>query len=286
MDGTTMTHSASTPSPATRVANPTAGARPLEGIRIAVTHAAEQAEEQGRLFRELGGEVFLYPAIELAPFEKTDELDAALTEAAHGGFDWLVLNDADTILVVAERVKALGLDPQQFPRRLKVASIGCMTDQWTSQLLGLKSDFAPEIYTPHYVAEQLKLGAGQRVLLPQSSMTRATLAKCLNDTGAEVAAINAYRTLIGRGGDPVPAMLWEGQIDAITFTFPTAVRYFSRRLKAEGGSLAMLDNVVVGCIGPLTRSAAEDLGIHVNFVPEQHTIEGLVAAMALQFAPR
>jgi len=259
-------------------------ARPLDGVRIAVTHAAEQAEEQTRLFRDLGGEVYLYPAIELAPFGNSDELDVALRAAAAGAFDWLVLNDADTILVVAERIKALGLDPQRFPRRLKVATIGCMTEQWTFDLLGLRSDFAPEIYTPEYVAEQLHLSGGQRVLLPQSAMTRATLARVLHDTGAEVDAINAYRTLIGRGGDPVPTLLWEGKVDAITFTFPTAVRYFSRRLKAEGGSLAMLDNVTIGCIGPLTRSAAEDLGLRVAFVPERHTIAGLVQAMADHFA--
>lgn len=262
------------------------GSRPLEGVRIAVTHAADQAEEQSRQFGALGAQVLLYPAIEVAPYEKSDELDAALRAAAEGEYDWLVLNDADTILVVAERVNALGIDPQRIPRRLKVATIGCMTEQWTQELLGISSDFAPEIYTPEYVAEELHLSAGQRVLLPQSSMTRATLAHCLRGTGAEVTAINAYRTLIGRGGDPVPAMLWEGKIDAITFTFPTAVRYFSRRLKAEGGTLAMLDNVIVGCIGPLTASAAEDLGIHVDFVPEEHTITGLVQTMATRIAGR
>ncbi len=274
-----MTQSTASSQSASAVAMPPAGARrPLEGARIAITHAAEQAEEQSRRFAELGARVYLYPAIELAPYEKPDELDAALRQAASGGFDWLVLNDADTVLVVADRIRALELDTQRFPRRLKVATIGCMTEQWTDELLGLRSDFAPEVYTPDFVAEELKLHAGQKVLLPQSAMTRATLARRLHETGAEVAAINAYRTLIGRGGDPVPTMLWEGQIDAITFTFPTAVRYFSRRLKAEGGTLAMLDNVKVGCIGPLTRSAAEDLGLHVDYVPERHTIEGLVQA--------
>jgi uroporphyrinogen-III synthase len=258
----------------------------LRGVRVVVTHAAEQAEKQTRLFKELGADVQLYPAIELAPYENNDELDTALKEAASGAYDWLVLNDADTILVVAGRVRALGLDPQQFPRRLKVASIGCMTEQWTDELLGIRSDYAPEIYTPEVVAQELHVGPGKRILLPQSSMTRASLAKCLRGTGAEVSAINAYRTLIGRGGDAVPAMLWEGKIDAITFTFPTAVRYFSKRIKAEGGTLAMLDHVVVACIGPLTQSAAEDLGLHVDIVPAHHTIEGLVEALKEHFAAK
>lgn len=261
-------------------------ALPLEGVRIVVTHASEQALEQTRRFREMGAQVYYYPAIEIAPFEKTDELDNALKRAAEGVYDWIVLNDADTILVVSERIKALGLDPSRFPRRLKVATIGCMTEQWTNELLGIRSDYAPEVYASEVVAKELNVKPGDHVLVPQNATTRATLAKCLRDTGAEVDAINAYRTLIGRGGDPVPTLLWEGKIDAITFTFPTAVRYFAKRIKAEEGSLAMLDNVVVACIGPLTRAAAQDYGLHVDLVPEKHTIEGLAGALAAHFAAR
>ncbi len=265
-------------------ASPTGASHPLQGVRIVITHSSEQAEEQTRRFTALGAQTLLYPTVDLAPYENTAELDEALRKAADGVFDWLVLNDADTILVVSERIKALGLDPSRFPRRLKVATIGCMTELWTNDLLGIRSDFAPEIYTPELVAEQLKLGPGIRVLLPQSSTTRASLAKCLKGTGADVDAINAYRTLIGKGGDAVPPMLWEGTIDAITFTFPTAVRYFNKRIKAEGGSLSMLDNVTVACIGPLTQEAAQDYGLHVDIVPQKHTIEGLVDAIAAHFA--
>lgn len=259
---------------------------PLQGVRIAITHTSEQAQEQTRRFAALGAEVVFYPALELVPFEKNEELDAALRDAADGKYDWLVLNDADTVLVIADRVRALGLEPKRFPRSLKVATIGCMTEQWTQELLGIRSDFAPELYTPNYVARELGIGQGFRVLLPQSAMTRATLAKCLVDTGAEVNAINAYRSLPGHGGDPLPTLLWEGKIDAITFTFPTAVRYFVKRLKAEDGTLAMLDGVTVACIGPLTAAAAHDFGLKVDIVPAQHTIEGLAQALAGHFAAR
>jgi uroporphyrinogen-III synthase len=256
---------------------------PLAGHTIVVTHARSQAEEQIRRFEQLGAEVLYYPAIDITPFDNNEEFDAALRDAAAGNYDWLVLNDADTILMVAERMKAAGIDPSRLPRRLKVAAIGCMTEQWTDELLGIRADFAPEVYTPQLVAQELKLKDGDRVLLPQSSHTRATLAKCLIGTGADVAAINAYRTTIGRGGDDVLPRLWEGAVDVVTFTFPSAVRYFARRIKAEGGSLSMLDGVFVACIGPLTRDAAQDLGIHVDAVPPQHTIASLVDVVTLAF---
>lgn len=256
----------------------------LAGVRIAVTHAHEQAEEQIKLLTALGAQVLYYPSIEIIPFEQNDELDAALHEAAQGRYDWLVLNDADTILVVADRVRSQGIDPLRLPRRLKIATIGCMTEQWTEQMLGIRSDFAPEVYTPEYVADALRLKAGDRVLVPQSSVTRMNLIRSLRGTGAEVSAINAYRTVIGHGGDPVPTLLWEGKIDAITFTFPTAVRYFAKRLKAEDGTLSMLDDVCIACIGPLTAAAARELGMHVDIVPSKHTIQGLVDALVAYFA--
>lgn len=261
-------------------------AAPLTGVRVAVTHDRDQAQELSRLLRTKGAEVLHYPAIELAPYERTEELDQALQSALEGGYDWLIFNDADTILVVAERMRALRLDPKRLPRGMRIATIGCMTEHWMRELWHMRSDFAPEEYDSQKVVAELGLIEGDRVLLPQSSMTRATLGKCLLDTGAQVHAVNAYRTLIGKGGDPLPRLLWEGSLDAITFTFPTAVRYFARRLKSEDGTLAMLDNVTVACIGPLTAAAARDLGIHVDYVPDQHTISGMVECLVTEFAGR
>ena len=66
-------------------------------------------------------------------------------------------------------------------------------------------------------------------------------------------------------------LLWEGKIDCVTFTFPTAVRYFVKRLDYEGGTLSMLDDVCVACIGPLTAEAARESNIHVDLgAPAAH----------------
>jgi uroporphyrinogen-III synthase len=255
-----------------------AGQSFLTGVRIAITHDKEQARDQADLFAALGAEIFYYPSIEIIPYEDGD-LENALREAATGQYNWLVLNDADTAWVVGDALRAVGIDPNQIPRRLKVATIGCMTEIYTKEFIGLDSAFAPEIYTPQFVADALQLKPGDRVLLPQSSTTRVGLAPCLRETGAEVTAVNAYRTVIGKGGDPVPTLLWEGKIDAITFTFPSAVRYFVKRLEYEGGAKAMLDDVCIACIGPLTAAAARDYGFNVTLVPEEHTIAGLVEAV-------
>ena len=61
------------------------------------------------------------------------------------------------------------------------------------------------------------------------------------------------------------------------------MRYFVKRLDYEGGSLAMLDDVTIACIGPLTAAAAKEFGLHVDVLPQQHTIAGLVDAVAAYF---
>lgn len=257
----------------------------LAGVSVAITHDREQAQDQAELFQALGAQVYFYPCVEILPFDQDQDLDQALRAAAAGKYEWLVLNDADTAIVVGERMQAAGVKADAL-RKLKVATIGCMTERYTKEFIGLDSAFAPEVYSPEYVAEAMRLKLGDRVLLPQSAMTRMNLAKCLRQTGADVTAINAYRTAIGKGGDPVPVLLWEGKIDVITFTFPTAVRYFVKRLEFEGGTKAMLDDVCVACIGPITSATARDYGLHVDAMPREHTIDGLVGAVADYFKER
>lgn len=264
---------------------PTTKVPRMDGVRVAVTHSREQAEQQTVLFEQLGAQVFHYPCIEIIEFEQNDEFDRALRDAAAGKYDWLVLNDADTVLVLADRLEQLGIDPRTLSK-MKVATISCMTEQYTQERLGLQPNFAPEIYTPAIVADAMRLELGERVLLPQSATTRAGLARYLLNTGADVNAVNAYRTIIGYGGDAVPVMLWEGKIDVITFAFPTAVRYFAKRLKHEGGTLSMLDDVAVACLGPITAATAQEYGLKVALVPQDHTITGLVNAVAAYVAQR
>lgn len=264
---------------------PAAPANSLQGVRVVVTHAPDQADKLSALLATSGADVYHYPAIEILPFSQNDDFDTALRDAAAGKYDWLILNDADMVPVVAERLEALKIEPRTLART-KIATIGCMTEQFTHEMLGLQSSFSPDEYSPQFVAEALRLELGDRVLLPQSAMTRAALAKCLVNTGADVTPVNAYRTVIGHGGDPVPLLLWEGKIDAVAFTGPTAVRYFAKRLKAEDGDLAMLDDVCVACIGPITTDAARSLGLRVAFTPKDHTIEGLVGGLAAYFEKR
>ncbi len=64
--------------------------------------------------------------------------------------------------------------------------------------------------------------------------------------------------------------------NVMAFTYPTEVRYFAKRLKYEGGTLDMLADVTVACIGPITAETAQSYSLSVTPVPQSHTYAGLV----------
>ena len=112
---------------------------------------------------------------------------------------------------------------------------------------------------------------GASVLLPEPSSATPQFAELLAKRGAKVSEVTAYHPAVGHGGDEVPVMLWEGNIDAITFTSEANVRFFVKRLQYEGGTLSMLDDVCIACIEPMTANAAREYGLHVDVVPTEHT---------------
>ncbi len=268
------------PSPTTNSASTAHGS--LSGLRVAITRAPHQAEKQRKLLEARGAQVYRYPTIAIVPPQDVRPLDAALQKAAAGDFDWLVLTSVNTIDMLAERMAALQMKPDALAG-LKVATVGSVTAEAAQNRLGVTVDLVPETYTTDSLAAALQT-PNARVLLPHSAIARPGLQESLRDVGAKVTTVDAYRNIVAKGGDPLPTLLWEGQIDAITFTSASTVSYFSKRLRAERGTLDMLDDVVVACIGPVTAEAARKCELRVSVVPERHTIDDMVDALASHFA--
>jgi uroporphyrinogen-III synthase len=107
----------------------------------------------------------------------------------------------------------------------------------------------------------------------------------LRARGVQVDVVTAYETVLGRGGDDLPAALRAGQVDAITFTSPSTVRNTLRRLQVEAGlGPDALAGVRIVCIGPVTAEAARNAGLRVDLVPENYTVSGLVDALRDAFS--
>ncbi|UCG23097.1 MAG: uroporphyrinogen-III synthase [Chloroflexota bacterium] len=258
---------------------PDDGLRPsatgLAGKRVVVTRAPHQAAELAALLREAGATPVLYPCLAIEPPEDLRPLDVALNRAAAGDFDDLVLTSANTVHILAQRLQALGISLPALP----VAAVGPKTAAAAEALLGVEVKLVAGDHVAEALAATIAAAPGQRILLPQSAIARPALADLLRATGAEVTVVAAYQTVLGQGGEAVPAMLANGQIEILTFTSSSTAVNFLKRLENEGGDRRDLAGLCLAAIGPVTAGTMAELGMPADVVPASYTLSGLITAL-------
>ncbi|MGH2411001.1 MAG: uroporphyrinogen-III synthase, partial [Chloroflexota bacterium] len=119
---------------------------------------------------------------------------------------------------------------------------------------------------------------GARILLARADIADRRLVEGLERRGARVEQYVAYRTV--PGDEDAPALrraLAAGAVDIVTFTSSSTVRNLCQALGDDVPSL--LSGLVVACIGPVTAETARECGLAPAIVAEEHTIDGLVAAI-------
>lgn len=247
--------------------------RPLFGKRILVTRAREQASEFSRMLRELGAEPIEFPVIRIAPLDDYRALDDALTRK----YDWIIFTSVNGVAAVWQRVQAVGRDA-----RLLAGARLCAIGPATAEQLaahGLRADFVPREYVAEGIVRDIGDGNGKHILLPRADIARENLARDLRERGAIVDEVVAYRTVIIDASDPtakpIRAMLAANAIDAIAFTSSSTVRGF---VNAIPFPISNLPSRIV-CIGPITAQTARDLGLRVDVIAQEYTLEGLTQAL-------
>ena len=252
----------------------------LQGRRIVVTRAREQAGDLVRALQEHGAEAVIAPVIRIQPLDNLGALRAALTGLS--AYRWVVFTSQNAVQIVFDRLVAWGLTPRVFSSTA-VAAIGTATaDALTVR--GVVPAVIPAEFVAEALAEALiQRGAlgGARVLIPSAEDAREALAAGLRRHGATVENIAVYRTV------PVQADLSglakdisRGRIDAVTFTSSSTVRSF---VDLVGRPAATSGRFVAATIGPITADTARELGIREIIEAEPHTVPGLVESLARRF---
>ncbi|MGH9208667.1 MAG: uroporphyrinogen-III synthase, partial [Acidimicrobiales bacterium] len=240
--------------------------KPLLGWRVVVTRAREQASSLADLLRNAGAEPVEFPVIEVR-----DAADGglAMAEAADRlqTYDWVVFTSANAV----DRFMRHVPDARAFGRT-RIAVVG----PGTASVLAahkLVADIVPERFVAEGLLEAFPPpDGGKRVLMPRASKAREVLPTGLRSRGWEVHDVEAYRTEPARPSADL--MISLARADAITFTSASTVAGFVAAARPK-----TLPPVVV-CIGPLTAKAAGDYGLKVDAVAKEHTIDGVVAALA------
>ncbi len=240
--------------------------RPLFGRTVVVTRTRLQASMMTAALTAVGAAVIEFPVIEIV--DAADGGAALRAAATHvGDYDWVVLtspNGARRFLDAVGDARALG--------GVKVAVIGTGTGAAVSERF-VEADLVPE----RFVAESL-LDAfpdpppdGGRVLLARAEVARDVLPEGLRAKGWDVEVVDAYRTV--RAEPDADRLAEVAAADIVTFTSSSTVTKF-----LEVAGAAHLPRMVA-CIGPITAATARDAGIVVDAEAEEHSIDGLVAAV-------
>ena len=114
------------------------------------------------------------------------------------------------------------------------------------------------------------------VLLPVSSIGREVLSEGLNNLGAKVTRIIAYRTITPEGISDKAKQLIRDGIDVVTFTSSSTVRNLVNLLDEDS---TQLSSSLIACIGPITAKTAVDMGLRVDLIAEDATVESLVESL-------
>lgn len=237
---------------------------------VLVASPEDRAAALGSKLRELGLRAIDLPTVRIEPPEDFAPLDRALQ--ARMPYDWIIFTSARAVRAVHARAGTLGVVLRDLAG--KAAAVGPETAREVESV-GLTVDFVPERYLTDEIPAGLGPIRGGRVLLPRSDLARPSLADELRRRGAIVTEVAAYRAVPAQ-----PSVAFDpATIDIVALTSASSARFLVLHLGKEVSG-TLFRRSVAACIGPVTAEAARDLGFASVLVAEEHTAEGLVAAIS------
>ncbi len=249
--------------------------RPLFGRRVLVGRAAGQRAGLVLELRGRGARPVCVPLLEFAPPADPAALAAALADP--DAWDWIAFTSSNAVHAA---VAAAGC----APARARVACIGAATARAAGEA-GWRVDVCP----PDRALPEALVGAMEsradlsraRVLVPRAQRARQTLVEALAARGADVTAVEAYRTRAPAGAAGRLAAAVDAGLDAVALTSPSSVEHLFGLLDPARAD-ALRERAWFACIGPTTRAALEPLGVHL-VEAEQASDEGLADALEQAF---
>jgi uroporphyrinogen-III synthase len=253
----------------------------LRGKRIVVTRAREQSEPLVQSLRSVGVTAIFLPLVEFAEPEHREPLDRAV--AAIAEFDWVLFTSQNVVRVVAESAKRQGIGLEAAAGGVAVGCVGNATAE-AARTAGFAIAHVASRHDGLSLARELTTELrGKRVLLPRSDLANAEMVRVLQEQGARVSEVVAYRTVAPPNLADDAKRVFEGKLpDVVLFFSPSAVSHLS----AAVGGEAFLDlgrKSVFVAIGPVTEQALRKTGVERIVTSAQQTGEGVIKMLAKYF---
>lgn len=269
------------------------GSSVLRGLRVAVTRsgARDPGDPLVGILRRAGATPLPVPLTRTAPPGDPGVLERAVLHLA--GYDWLVVTSARTVAPLVQALRAAGVRVEDARAGgLRICAVGPRTARVLARA-GLAPDVLPVRFNAKGVVRSILAaqgGGSPRVLFPRAEEGRETIPRQLRSAGAEVRLVTAYRTLEVPGAAArLAALVATGEVDALTFTAPSAARLFveawterrgARPVDGRADRLGIPVGIGILALGPSTADALGARGLAVDRVAEPYTFTGLLGALA------
>lgn len=253
--------------------------RALFGRRIVVTRTREQASQLSRRLLELGADVLEIPTIRIVPPTERHPIAEVLLDL--NAYDWIVFTSPNGVSAFFEFFFKVFEDLRDIGG-VRIAAVGPATAAIVRGL-HLKVDATPEAYLASKItAAMAERGSLEnlKVLLLRAEEANRELPAELEAAGAIVDDVACYKTVPeteDRNGSA--GRLLEEGADWITFASSSAAENFNARFDLKQ-LLARHPQIKLASIGPETSKAIAALGLKADLEAREHTIDGLVKALA------
>lgn len=259
----------------------------LAGKTIVITRAASQAAEFAAALEAHGAKVVICPMIEITDPDSYDRLDEAIDHLY--GYDWLIFTSVNGVDFFLRRLAKQEKDVAELDE-LKICAIGAATAERLRDAQ-VHVDVVPTEFKAEGVFSTLTNFVGGRdeiqnlnILVPRAAVARDYLPKALEDAGARVDVVPAYRTVVPDDLDRgrLSAML-AGSADCIVFTSSSTVKNLALLFDTNDLS-EVLNGLTIACIGDITAGTAVEFGLTVHIQPQQFVIPALVDAIVEHYS--
>jgi uroporphyrinogen III methyltransferase / synthase len=237
----------------------------LSGKTIVITRAATQAADLRNRLEDLGARVIECPTIQIIPPKSWKPVDDAIRRLST--YQWLLFTSANAVEQFMDR---MGQRRPSIPIAVVGSATAAKLEEWSLKPSLMPHEFRAEGLLAAFPVNMV----GTRILFPRAEVARELLPEELRRRGATVDVVAVYQTVKAFAGD-LGEILETERVDCIIFTSPSTI---------PDNLHALPTGTVLAVIGPVTREAAQLLGLIPDIVPVESTVPGLVQAITTYFA--
>ena len=237
----------------------------LFGLNICTTRSREQSKELNEKILDLGGEVTEINTIKILP--TASNLDKYKDRLK--SYNYIVFTSVNAVNIFFERLIELKIDVRSLKAEMVV--IGKKTYEVVE-----KRGIIPFAMSEKFVAESLFdrmkqfIKKDDKILLPQSSISRDVLYEGLTREGCLVDKVSIYDTVSGdiRNQETMEKSMEE--VDIILFTSPSTVRNLISMVGIEN-----IKNKTIISIGEITLKEIKNQGLS-SYVSDESSVDSLI----------